>query len=79
MAKVSLPHLTGNGCELWDDCFTCIFPDCIGEGVIRKIKSNKQMLEVQRLTSEGKKTKEIAVLLNVSTRLVRRYKQRGIE
>jgi len=63
------PIYTENGCQYYNDCFTCPFPDC---GLItmksKKIRDNK----ILKFFKEGKNTSIIAQMFGVSIRTVER-------
>lgn len=60
------------GCELWEDCLTCPFPDCVvGAGAKREVVLKKG--EAIRLSRKGYSAEEIAARLGKSVRQVKLY------
>uniref|UniRef100_A0A6M3KGZ8 Putative DNA binding, helix-turn-helix domain containing protein n=1 Tax=viral metagenome TaxID=1070528 RepID=A0A6M3KGZ8_9ZZZZ len=63
-----------NGCELYPDCFTCPFTDClIGKKGISKSQLRRE--HARLLMQKGKPVNDIAEQLGVTPRQVLRYKQ----
>lgn len=46
------------GCELWDDCSTCPYPDCIANNK-RKAEAIRHIKEVTPLWQKGYTVKQI--------------------
>lgn len=65
-------HAIKTGCELWADCGTCPYPDCIA-GAGAKLEVIKRRAEAIRLAQGGSNEEEIAKKLGRSVRQVQRY------
>ncbi len=60
------------GCKFHDDCFTCLFPDCL-EGSGRGVGKFKLQLQAKALSSQGLVVTQIAQKLGKSERTIQRY------
>lgn len=61
-----------NGCNLWDNCLTCPFPDCIvkEKDLVKAPKAKARAIE---LKEEGYSPEEIAKELGKPIRVVKRW------
>lgn len=69
-----------NGCEVAPSCLNCPLPKCVEDVPKGKFywKKNEQVKEITKLFCEGRNTKEIASLLNISYRtVIRALTQKG--
>ena len=61
-----------SGCEFWNDCFTCPYPDCIADKIPSLLIAAKRV-EARELAEQGLSNVEIARKLGISERTVRDY------
>jgi len=64
------------GCELYPSCLNCPLPHCAYEEamMIVKVRTARKAAQVVSLAKQGKNNKEIATMLNLSTRSIQRLK-----
>lgn len=61
-----------SSCHLWNDCFTCPFPDCkIGKKYV--VMTLKARTKARELGKKGKTPKQIAKELGKSIRTIKRW------
>ena len=63
-----------SGCDFWDDCFTCPFPNCLEDEGINRSKFRARA-KTKQLLVKGCSIKEIAGRLSKSTRTIDRYRK----
>ena len=66
-------HPADTGCELHPKCLDCPFPKCKEDIPATKKVGIKRQETIQKLKAKGKKTKEIASIVGLSVRTVRKY------
>jgi len=64
--------MADNGCRLWQDCFTCPYPDCL-VGRIPSLLAASRMVDAMELAKQGLNNTEIAKRLGVTERTIYRY------
>ena len=60
------------GCQLWHDCFTCPYPDCLLDKLPSLLVANR-VIEAKELAKQGLNNAEIAQRLGVTERTIYRY------
>jgi len=60
------------GCQLWNDCFSCPYPDCIANHIPSLLIATKRK-EAQELARQGNSVNKIADTLGVSIYTIKRY------
>ena len=60
------------GCDLWSDCESCPFPDCIADS-IPSLLADAKRAEARELAEQGMSKAEIAQKLGIAERTVRYY------
>ena len=62
-----------DGCELSSSCFECPYPDCVSARQVKWEKAKEERNAIIRdLRRDGKKIKEIALIIGVEERTINR-------
>ena len=64
--------MVDSGCQLWVDCFTCPYPDCVAD-TIPSLLTDAKRAEARELAEQGMSKAEIAQKLGIAERTVSRY------
>ena len=64
--------MANNGCQLWDDCETCVYPSCLADKIPSLLIANRKA-EVRELAAQGMLASQIAKKLGISRMTIYRY------
>jgi len=64
--------MVDSGCQLWVDCFTCPYPDCVAD-TIPSLLIDAKRAEARELAEQGMPEAQIARRVGVAERTVRYY------
>ena len=70
-----IPQITiVSGCRVWDDCFSCPYPDCVEETELgRRLRTEALWDRVRELDNVGRSRESIAQEMGKSRRTIDRY------
>ena len=65
------------GCQFWNDCDTCPFPDCYKDNPaqVKRFQNKQKALELQK---QGVSVKDISNIIGKSKDAVRQYLKEGV-
>jgi DNA-binding NarL/FixJ family response regulator len=68
-----LPNKVESGCEFWEDCFSCPYPDCLLDMKLPNVRTAMRRAAVIELLKAGYTQQQVAEKLGINQATVSRY------
>jgi DNA-binding NarL/FixJ family response regulator len=65
-----------SGCEFWEDCFSCPYPDCLLDMKLPNVRTAMRRAAVIELLKAGYTQRQVAEKLGINQATVSRYASR---